>query len=173
MTAEVLQKVYAPSGEGNTPRKKKICFVCSGNTCRSPMAAAVANALAAENVPGREGLPEAYCAGISAVEGDPISMGAVKALEAAGISPVPGRDYHDHRAHLLTEEEAERYDLLIGMTGRHVLSMMMAFPQLTERIYCMPHEISDPFGGDAEEYRRSLEQIVVGVRLLLLPGETR
>ncbi len=153
----------------------RVCFVCTGNTCRSPMAAAVANHLAKEPIAS---LPEAlrayasleleaFSAGILARDGDPIAENAVLALEDAGILPDSDRDYHRHTAHRLTEEEAERYDLLVGLTREHALSLLLQFPSLVSRITCFPTDIPDPFGGSAAEYRACLAAIAQGVRDLL------
>lgn len=151
--------------EASAPRR--ICFVCTGNTCRSPMAQAVANHLArAEGI----GI-EAFSAGLYAFEGDPIAPNAADALEEAGILPTPQHDYHTHLAHNLSEEEAQGYDLLIGMTPTHVLELTMRHPALALRIRCMPHPIPDPFGGDPDVYRSCLEEITQGVRDLLLAEE--
>lgn len=159
---------------------KRICFVCTGNTCRSPMAAAVANAMAHGELGS---YPEslralmtprlvAYSAGICAHNGDPIASNAVSALEAASIPVTPGLDYHGHTAHTLGEEEAEGYDLLIGLTKEHALSLLFRFPHLADRITAFPTDISDPYGGTLELYQACLEEITRGVSLGLFPKET-
>ncbi len=157
---------------------RRVCFVCTGNTCRSPMAAAVANAMAWGRL---SHLPdsiraltapelEAFSAGIFAHDGEPISENAVKALESANISPVEGMDYHAHTAHTLTEQEAESFDLLIGLTREHAMALMIRFPHLARRISVFPTDISDPYGGSPEIYAHCLEQISRGVAVLLFEG---
>ena len=149
----------------------RVCFVCTGNTCRSPMAAAVANALALriakENGNSESSAIVAASAGLYAMDGDPIAEHAVEALELAEIEAVAGRDYHLHTAHTLTAEEAERYDLLVGLGAGHCMELLMRFPQVAQRIVGMPNPIADPFGGDLEVYRLCLRQITDGVRALL------
>lgn len=147
-------------GEGAV---RRICFVCTGNTCRSPMAAAVANAQARA-----EGLTiEALSAGLYAAEGAPISENAVSALERAGIKAVERADYHTHSAHTLTESELEQIDLLIPMTRTHAIELLLRYPSAVRKIVCMPEEISDPFGGDLSVYEACLSQIQKGVSSLL------
>ena len=151
----------------------RICFVCTGNTCRSPMAQAVANVLAeSEEYKRLFSRPlQAYSAGLSALLGDPISQNAVLALENAHIPAIAGFDYHDHRAHTLTEEEAERYDLLVGISGAHAMELLMRFPSLASRITALDPPVSDPYGAPLARYEEALRTIITGVRGLLSLGE--
>ena len=110
---------------------------------------------------------EVSSAGLYANEGDPITENAVRVLTEAGIEPLPPRDSRVHRAHLLTDADAECCDRLVGMTPEHALTMMMRFPHLAGRIRTMPTPIPDPFGMDEAVYRASLAAITAGVRELL------
>lgn len=148
----------------------RVLFVCTGNTCRSPMAEAVANAYAKEYQ--RLEL-RAFSAGLCAYEGDPISKGALVALSEREIKPISGRDYRRHTAHKLVAEEIAAYDLLVGMTDAHVMQLLMYFPEAAERIVRMPTPIPDPFGGGYEEYGACLDAIIAGVRELLFAGEEK
>ena len=162
MLTEEKKRLSHSDGEHGGIRR--ICFVCTGNTCRSPMAEAVANAYA--KAQGRSDV-RALSAGLYAYAGQPISPNAVAALEAAGVEAVHGRDYHRHVAHTLTAQEVKECDLLIGMTSEHAMELMMRFPDAADRIACMPRQISDPYGGDAERYRECLAEITACVRALL------
>ena len=174
--APEMQAQKNPSPEEHPLR---VCFICTGNTCRSPMAAAVANHLAraaSAALPEelRSLIPppiEAYSAGLYANNGDKISENAVKALEEAGILPDPIRDYHKHTAHSLSAEEAERYDLLVGITSSHAAALVMQFPGLAEKITCLPKNIADPFGGDLDRYRAALADITKGVMQMFFPEQ--
>lgn len=161
------------------PHPTRVLFVCTGNTCRSPMAAAVANALARQPF---ESLPEslresltpaivASSAGIFANDGEPIAQNAVAALERAGIKAVPDADYHTHAAHTLTADEAGRYDLLVGLGGGHVMELLLRFPECSGKITGMPEPIPDPYGGDLATYEAALAKITDGVKKLLFPGK--
>lgn len=160
--------------EAEPARTLRVCFVCTGNTCRSPMAAAVANHLAKterEAYPEamRDALPlrvEAISAGLAANEGEPIARNAVTALEQAGIEPVPAHDYRTHTAHNLPPEIAEQCDLIVGMTGGHVMELLMRFPMCAGKITGMPEPVPDPYGGDEAAYRAALETIFRGVKEL-------
>ena len=163
LTHPALQEAELRDAE----RKKRVCFVCTGNTCRSPMAEAYANDLAQK----RGLLWEARSAGLYAEELSPISQNAVLALEEAGVEPTAARDYHTHLAHTLTEKDSEGFDLLVGMTPRHALEMTMRYPALASRIVSMPQAIPDPFGMDKSAYLACLGEIQKGVRALLLPED--
>ena len=155
---------------GESVAPKRVCFVCTGNTCRSPMAAAVANHLAAQ-AGNSEPRLEAFSAGLFAQEGEPIAQNAVRALEAAEVAPTPDKDYHAHTAHTLLEREAAGFDWLIGLSGQHAMELMLRFPHLASKILAMPEAIFDPYGGDLPLYELCLQQIQKGVRVLLFEGE--
>ena len=149
------------------PASMRVCFVCTGNTCRSPMAAAVANHLAKKL--GRDLI--ALSAGLYAMEGDRISPNAVAALEKSEIEALPICDYRQHTAHSLGDGEADTFDLLVGMGKSHVMELMMRYPHLARRIVCMPTPIPDPFGGELAVYEDCLSEITRGVRELLFSGD--
>lgn len=161
-----LVKERETSVHTDAAQPRRICFLCTGNTCRSPMAEAVANALI--QAEGREDL-RAFSAGLSACEGAPIAKNAVLALEDAEIPAVKGHDYHRHLSHNLGEEEIPLFDLFVCMTGEHAMQMMMRYPEAIDRIVVMPKQIPDPYFGDLAVYRACLAEIRKGVREILPP----
>lgn len=128
------------------------CFVCTGNTCRSPMAAALLNHC---------GAPKgvfAFSRGIFADVGAPISENAAKALENAGIAPEGRNDYRSHVAVQFTKEDFECCDGVFAISPSHAEALIMAFPEYAGKIRVLG-DISDPFGGDLARYESCLSDI--------------
>ena len=133
---------------------KKVLFVCTGNTCRSPMAAALFNHKARER--GLEKTHQAESAGIYPVPGDPATAGAVHAMES-----LYGIDLRGHASRLLEDRDLRDAWLVLAMTRRHVESIRDAFPGLEDRVFTLKEfaggdvrdrDISDPYGTSDAEY---------------------
>ena len=154
-TISELQKT-----EGDALNPIKVCFVCTGNTCRSPMAAAVLNELGA-------GGYLAMSAGLMPNVGEPISVNAQKALEKAGIPCTPDNDYASHRARRIDELMIEGCDRIIAISKSHFISLLMCTdPKNAEKIECMPRDIPDPYMGSEADYEKCLESITEGIKEL-------
>ena len=154
MTETVQAQVCEVAREADS--RPLICFVCTGNTCRSPMAEALIN--------GADGKFRAISAGLSPCEGAPISAHAAEALLLAGVVSTPENPYAEHRAQALTPELAESADLIVGMTSGHLLQIFSRYPHLATKVYAMPTPISDPFLGSLADYRACLADIEAGLR---------
>lgn len=157
-----------------------VCFVCTGNTCRSPMAAALLNDMT--RVPPICSMCDiekllntkkirAASAGLYAT-GAPIAKNAILALEGAGIRSLPDNCYKEHISRSLDLEMMEKYDRIIGMTSAHAMSIMSAFPEYASKIFCMPTDISDPYGGDEAAYDACLAEIEKGIKTLFFSEDT-
>lgn len=130
----------------------KVCFVCTGNTCRSPMAAAVLNHLGG-------GYFQAESAGLSAVNGDAIAENARLALEKAGIEPDAVNDYRFHYARNIDENTVKKSDRIVAMTESHFMQLIYRFPQYASKISVMEKDIPDPFMGNYGVYEKCLDLI--------------
>ena len=154
---ELTAELPLPKKDVLTEETSSVCFVCTGNTCRSPMAEAVLKHLC-------KGAYKVCSAGISPSEGDSISENAVKALKKAGIECTPDNDYEHHRATAVTEETVRSCDKIVAISGRHMMALIYAFPQYAEKITVMPTDIPDPFMQGEEVYERCLEAITDCIR---------
>ena len=155
---ELKEKVGIPLPEtdGETSAPETVCFVCSGNTCRSPMAEAALNFLG-------EGKYRATSAGTSACPGDGITFSAERALKEAGIPSAGSHDYKNHRSRQISYSDIVNCDRIVAMTGRHRLQLISAFPEAAEKIIAMPTDIPDPFMYDDSVYERCLGMIIDGL----------
>jgi len=143
-------------------QKDTILFVCTGNTCRSPMCAALFNALFADRL-------RADSCGLAA-DGSPISQNAVTALIHRGIKAEPDNDYLAHRSKPVSEELVKKASLVVGMTNRHAMELMFRYPAYASKIHVMPKDISDPYGGDLTVYETCLSEIEAALRDAFLPN---
>jgi protein-tyrosine-phosphatase len=135
-------------------------FVCSGNTCRSPMAAAIANA----EIAGRLGIPfkaletvnvRALSAGVSARVGAPITPEAAEVLQSLSV-PV-----HSHAARNLTPELAAEAEMIFCMTSAVRKAVIEMLPSVEAKTYCLSNEadVDDPIGKGMAAYVNCARQI--------------
>ena len=149
----------------------RVCFVCTGNTCRSPMAAAVVNhktrviegctACDIEEMLAKKPI-RATSAGLFAF-GESINPLAVRALEEGGIPPLSDNYYPAHVSRSVDTELMESCHRIVGMTGDHALRLMALYPAYASKITCFPEDSPDPYGGTPEDYARCLEAIRRGL----------
>ena len=145
--------------------RRMILFVCTGNTCRSPMAAGLAKRLLAEQLDCELGQlsrlgQEVLSAGVSAAAGAPASRHAVSA--AAGRRA----DIEKHRTKTLTNELINAADLIWCMTRQHVEEVISAVPDAAGKtsLLDVTGDIADPIGGDAGVYERTAGRIERSLR---------
>src|SRR5467141_1696670 len=133
------------------PNTKRILLVCTGNICRSPLAAALLER--ALNERGLDAIAVSS-AGTGAWDGAPASEGAY----LVGLER--GLDLSGHRAQLLTREMVDEADLILTMARHHRARVdelggeghVFVLGEYAGREGDSA-EISDPFGGDLEVYR--------------------
>ena len=131
---------------------RHVCFVCTGNTCRSPMAAALYNHLHAQEPTA------AFSAGLAANEGDPIAFNALLALKSRGVTCTEKNNYEAHTAKMLTKEMIDRAEEVYALSSRHYLALCTAFPEEIDKFRLLG-DIKDPYGGNLAVYQQTLAEI--------------
>jgi protein-tyrosine-phosphatase len=134
----------------------KILFVCSGNTCRSPLAEVITRRLLAD---ANRTDVEVSSAGTNAWDGSPASDGALL------IGMERGLDLSEHRSRQLTPQIIAESDLILAMAPAHVARVKELDPKAN--VYLLSgyssgsegHPIQDPFGGDLAAYRDAFDEI--------------
>ena len=128
----------------------KILFVCTGNTCRSPMAQVMAAQLFGEEV-------TVISAGVMAEPNSGASANAVAVMKERQIGLT------GHKAQLLTEALLESADLVLTMTTSHKAAICQG--SAVDKVYTLGEyagcnvSVSDPYGGGIEVYRACADEI--------------
>lgn len=132
----------------------KVIFVCTGNTCRSPMAAAYLNSLL---LPGVSAESRGLAAG-----GEPASRYSVSAMKNIGI------DISSHRSQQFCAADVNA-DIIICLGTSH-LNMLASAGVPRSKLVLLSNGISDPFGGDEDVYCRCRDEIITGINNMVDNG---
>ena len=135
----------------------KILFVCSGNTCRSPLAEAIAKRLVADS--GRNDIGVSS-AGTQAWDGSPASDGSLLVAMERGL------DLSTHRSRRLTKEMLAEHDLMLVMAPSHLALVKEMDDHANVHLLggyvageAHGHTVQDPFGGDLSAYRETADDL--------------
>lgn len=142
-----------------------VLFVCTGNTCRSPMAEQIFNEQA------RDLSAHASSAGLNAKPGSPINPQAADALTHLGYST------KEHRSTLVSTEAVEEADVILTFTENQKNELGQRFPAAIEKVFTISEyanggsglsvDLSDPYGKSAEVYEETAETIDSLVELIV------
>ncbi|MBP0725046.1 low molecular weight protein arginine phosphatase [Bacillus sp. RG28] len=131
---------------------KKILFVCTGNTCRSPIAEALLKHYS-------KGEFEVKSAGVFAMDGSKASFNALEALRKKGIE-------HEHKSQLLTNDLVEWATHVLTMTKGHKQVILSQLETAKDKVFTLyefvnneDKDISDPYGGSLQTYEMTLEEL--------------
>jgi len=145
---------------------RMIVFVCSGNTCRSPMAMGLFRKMIADKlkIPMMDLNAKGYnviSAGTSATFNSPASLTAIEVMNEIGV------DIRDHLSQPVTLSLIDEADEIYVMTQGHLTTLREWAPQASDRIKMLNPDglnIGDPIGEGREGYLRALEQIRKGLK---------
>ena len=143
-----------------------VLFVCTGNTCRSPMAEALFRQMVAERLGCRPEDVDSHgvivaSAGVAAWGGGRASSGALETMADYGI------DLSGHESQPLTESLVRQADVIWTMTASHRAAVLAQFPAVGDRVAVLSPDrvdVVDPIGGPVETYRKCARQIHAHLR---------
>jgi len=131
---------------------KKILFVCTGNTCRSSMAEAIARKMLRDR--NKQDQVQVSSAGTAALPNAGATEQAIAVMEEMGIN------LREHKATLLTPELVKEADLVLTMTGEHKEQVKRLISEAKEKVFTLAEfagagtDILDPIGGPVDVYRQ-------------------
>ena len=133
-----------------------ILFICTGNTCRSPMAEGFM-----KDIAEKKGIDvKVSSAGVFAFDGQLVSKEAVEVMKSEGI------DISDHRAKTVNKTLLESADLILTMSSSHKRELLRKFDFIKNKVYTLKEyvygseeDIQDPFGQGIKAYINAKNEI--------------
>jgi len=166
---EILREGAIPRADIQQAFGRTTLFVCTGNTCRSPMAQELARWMLAKKL----GMPRErlaakghtiISAGIAAGNGVPASRGAVEALADWGI------ELRNHKSRPLTPQLVQRADLILCMTRSHLETVLDYHPEASDKVRLLDpngKSFADPIGRPTAVYKKLAARMEKAIKELL------
>lgn len=152
---EVLREGVIERAAMNQFIKPVIALVCTGNTCRSPMAETLLRELLRSRL-GCEDAVRVLSAGVAAMSGSGASPQAVEVMGKRGL------DLTGHSSRPLDDAVMNVADLVLTMTCGHRDAILAAWPDMHDRVFTLRRDggdITDPVGMPVDVYQECAEQI--------------
>jgi len=168
---KVLRKGVWDAAQVRRLWERTLLFVCTGNTCRSPMAEGLAKKLLAERFGCEVG--QLAARGVKVISAGAFGLGGAKATaEAVQAAGALGADLSKHRSRILTRELIRQADVVFCMTDSHVAEVVRLVPDAAEKARKLDPrgDVADPIGGGIAVYRRTASRIDRAIRTALGKG---
>lgn len=147
--------------------ENKVLFICTGNTCRSPMAEGIFKKACVD----REGLSSLGSAGVAAYDGDIISKETAAELKRRGA------ELSNFRSRSVSEDMLREATHVFAMTMSHLGMLTSHFPEYAEKCYLVCDfievngkasiDLPDPIGMGAPAYRQVAEVLEAAIPALI------
>ncbi len=148
----------------NFSKIKSVLFVCTGNSCRSPMAEGFFKSIVNDDI-------KTASAGVSCYAGYEPASDAIEVMKENNI------DISNYRSQRVSQKLVHDYDLIIVMQETHRAVLLNMFPEIKAKIYLLKEfyenldkedskEIADPIGRNIKYYRECFNEIknsVIGI----------